>query len=132
MPQREIQFPNDIILKDDDGNEMKDETGKPAVIPSGKFVKVLLQNPAFIANMDAIVIGFAIKAAYDKREEGKWTISDEDWTMLKAAIDKPEFEQITIQNGQPTRQSIKGFPFSPIVTPQLLPYMLAIKNAKQV
>jgi hypothetical protein len=114
MPIRQIEIPQDITLVDH-------FTGEPIneVVTWKQFLKWLMLGNAFSQDYTGLVSAIAIDKAEVK--DGKIDLAEEDWTKLKSSIESPQYGR-----------DQKGYPWAPSITMQLMPYMNAVKNAKQV
>lgn len=126
---REMIVPKDVELVDPfTGEPALDEKKERVTYPMARVLKAAVATPAFANGVAAIVSGIAILAAWEKRENGHWTLAEEDWAKLKSWLEKPTYEAM----GQMGPQKVEGFPFATGFLSQLMPYFTSILDAKQV
>ena len=125
MPIRSITIPDPVKLidpvnkKEIPGDEVDKETGKPKPAPAitmKDFVGKLLFNPMWAENYKNIKAAKAIDKAFDK-VEGEVQLAEDDWKKLKELVENP-------------KQG--GYGYHAAVMPQLLPFLDAIMEAKEV
>lgn len=131
MPIRVIIVPDDIQLNDP-------KTGEPLETPKtperkdaaastlwtwDDFLQHLLSHPQWIKSRDMIKKATAIEDAFADGKK-KVELAEEDWEYLCTCIDEPE--TVTV------RGTTKGFPWQPWVMRQVLPFLDAVADAKQL
>ena len=117
---RRIVVPTEITLVSPDTGEVLPPApaeGLPNPLPFALFVRRALRSPVFARKLDAVrsglMIGNAVGKPGEAFEQPALVIADEDWRVLRDAIDEPVHLML-----------------HPAILPQLLPYFDAILNAE--
>lgn len=113
MPLRTIEIPNPIKIQ---GKEL-----------DFRFIlDKLMCNPKWGASYNAMRAQRSILSAHDKRVDGKMVLSEEDWLMLKDAVERPVVAAFA-PDGSPAQ--MPGLGIMPSLASELLPLLQPIMDA---
>lgn len=118
MPIKKIVVPADITIKD-----FLTDVSQGVVETWDHFLKIMLLSPGLQSEYLGVVTAVAVNKANSERTGSELLVAEDDWQRLKAVIEKPSYYD---KSGGITA----GFPFPPVVSMQLYPFMQAIVNAK--
>lgn len=121
MPMRVIKPPKTITVQPPKGSNTNI---KPEEVLFSSFVGAMLNQTRFNTGRRAAKAATAIEEAAEKSTGGALTLAEEDWELLKDAVENPSYRD-------PLGREQKSFPWQPWQTRQLMPYADAISNAEQ-
>jgi hypothetical protein len=117
MPQRFVVVPESVTLKSSGGEGVE--------VSFRDFVTNLMNNPMWGESFSNVRAQAAIMRAVDAGEK-ILALAEEDWRLLKSAVESPKQLSATKQGVQ----VIPGYGVHPSVAYQLLPLACAIVDAK--
>lgn len=110
---REIIVPQDIELRDNEGEPVKDQDGKPVVISQRVLVLRCLDHESFSKSRSADRAARAIEAGYPQsiKPGDRVRLADEDWRLLCEVLEGPRpagYSGMVLRRVSPLIDSILG------------------------